>query len=78
MTPIIEIFQTNVDSESIAQTILTEINNLFPELVVNFDLEDCDRILRLVTPSYEYVPKVAAVLLDSGHHCIVLPDNISY
>ena len=35
MTPIIEIFQTNVDSESIAQTILTEINNLFPAINVN-------------------------------------------
>jgi|JI7StandDraft_1071085.scaffolds.fasta_scaffold695799_2 hypothetical protein len=76
MTPIIEIFQTNVDSESIAQTILTEINNLFPELVVNFDLEDCDRILRLVTPSYDFVPKVSAILVDSGYQCEVLPDDI--
>ena len=76
MSPIIEVFQTNIDFEGIARSILAEINNLFPELVVNFDLEDCDRILRLVTPSYEYVPKVAAILVDSGYQCEVLPDDI--
>ena len=76
MSPIIEVFQTNIDSEGKAQSILAEINNLFPELVVNFDLEDCDRILRLVTPSYEYVHKVAAVLVGCGYQCEVLPDEI--
>lgn len=76
MSPIVEVFQTNVESESIAQTILSEINNLFPELEVNFDLEDCDRILRLVTPSYDYVPKVVALMDRCGYLCKVLRDDI--
>jgi len=76
MSSIVEVFQTNVESESIAQTILSEINYLFPELQVNFDLEDCDRILRLVTPSYDYVPQVVAILDRSGYRCEVLRDDM--
>jgi len=76
MSSIIEVFQTNVESESIAQQLLDKINNVFPELVVNFDLEDCDRILRLVTPSHEYIPKVAAIVAGNGYFCEILPDIV--
>ena len=47
MKPQIEIFQTNVSDPSKAQIILNEIETTYPKYEVNFDLEDCDRILRV-------------------------------
>lgn len=42
----LEIFKTNVSSESHAALLLEVLHGLFPEARFNFDLEDCDRILR--------------------------------
>jgi hypothetical protein len=74
MASIIEVFRTNIDSETIAQAIKAEINTMFPELSVNFDLDDSDHIMRLVTPSYDYIPQVAAFVTSNGYECEVLPD----
>ena len=74
MSSIVEVFRTNITSENIALDIVSEIHSMFPEISVNFDLDDCDKILRLVTPSYDYVPKVASVLQNNGYYCEVLPD----
>lgn len=74
MSSIVEVFRTNIASENIALDIVAEIHSMFPEISVNFDLDDCDKILRLVTPSYDYVSKVASVLQSNGYYCEVLPD----
>ena len=71
MSPIIEVFQTNIDSEGKAQSILAEINNLFPELVVNFDLEDCDKILRIEGESF-CPTRITKKMNKLGHKCLVL------
>ncbi len=43
----IEIFKTNVQNQKISGEILIFLKGMFPNLSVNFDLEDCDRILRV-------------------------------
>lgn len=43
----VEIFRTNVTSEKEAVKILTLLKQTFKELTINFDLEDCDNILRM-------------------------------
>jgi len=43
----IEVFKTNVISKRAAKTILKEIGSQQPEYKCNFDLEDCDKILRI-------------------------------
>jgi hypothetical protein len=40
------VFKTNVDSLSKVKRITPKLNSLFPKAKWNFDLEDCDRILR--------------------------------
>ena len=40
------VFKTNVDSSSKVKRIASKWNNLFPNSKWNFDLEDCDCILR--------------------------------
>ena len=45
----IEVFATNITSEGKAKRILTQIEEIFPAYIANFDLEDCDKILRIET-----------------------------
>jgi hypothetical protein len=44
---VVEVFKTNITSEQMANRILKQLTALWPELKVNFDLEDCDKILRV-------------------------------
>lgn len=43
----IEVFRTNVDSYEMAASVVKAISNHFAGLESNFDLGDCDRILRV-------------------------------
>ncbi len=43
----IEVFRTNITNHEIASEIVSELQCRFPLSLVNFDLEDCDRILRI-------------------------------
>jgi len=43
----VEVFATNVGNPADAQRVVTMLSWHFPALLANFDLEDCDRILRL-------------------------------
>lgn len=44
---IVEIFKTNVQKESDRDYVVAVIQNQFPDYKINFDLEDCDKILRI-------------------------------
>ena len=47
----VEIFKTNVLSENAAQSILNQIEALHPHYKCNFDLDDCDKVLRIESAS---------------------------
>jgi tRNA G26 N,N-dimethylase Trm1 len=49
----IEIFKTNVQKKSETNHIIAIIKKQFPDYVINFDLEDCDRILRVEAAKLE-------------------------
>ncbi|WDF60577.1 hypothetical protein PQ462_04205 [Flavobacterium sp. KACC 22758] len=44
---IVEVFKTNVQKESEKNYVIAVIQNQFPDYKINFDLEDCDKILRV-------------------------------
>lgn len=44
---IVEVFKTNVQKESDRDYVIAIIQNQFPDYKINFDLEDCDKILRV-------------------------------
>ena len=67
----VEVFKTNIEDKLVADTLAHELRGLFPGSAVNFDLEDCDRILRVAGAGIA-AEDVAAVLLRSGHRCEVL------
>lgn len=43
----IEVFKTDVPDQKTADSILGQLSYLMPDARVNFDLEDCDNILRI-------------------------------
>ena len=43
----VEIFKTNVHDILHAEQIIDLLNHHFPAFMINFDLHDCDKILRV-------------------------------
>jgi len=67
----VEVFKTNVTYQSQAQGLLTLLRQYFPKSKVNFDLDDCDKILRI--QGDEFCPvKLAELLKTNGFDCDVL------
>ena len=44
---IIEVFKTNVTLKKQASALLKQLTEQYPLFKINFDLQDCDRILRV-------------------------------
>ena len=44
---IVEIFKTSVNNQQLANQIVSNLNQLYPDYQINFDLEDCDKVLRI-------------------------------
>ena len=43
----VEVFKTNVKDKELADTLLDLIHNTYNEYKANFDMEDCENILRI-------------------------------
>ena len=43
----VEVFKTNVKGRGQAADLLTGLSRRFPLCTINFDLDDCDKILRI-------------------------------
>ncbi len=43
----VEVFKTNVQNKIQGEQILKALKKKFPQLKINFDLQDCDKILRV-------------------------------
>ena len=67
----IEVFKTNVQEVEQSVMIVGKLLEHFPNSIVNFDLEDCDKILRVHAASISN-HKIIEVLNSHGFHCEVL------
>ena len=67
----IEVFKTNVQEESQCQVIIAKLLEYFPNSSINFDLEDCDKILRVHSASISN-KKIIELLTTLGYSCEVL------
>ena len=71
----IEVFKTNITDEEVADSIVQLLTWHFPDARINFDLEDCDRILRVeMSVGLLRLDDVAAMVEASGYACEVLED----
>ena len=67
------VFKTTVDNLESVQKLSTRLDSLVGQGRWNFALEDCDRILRIVSTAIR--PETAIKLLtDYGFECCELPD----
>jgi len=72
----IEVFKTNVTQKDQANTLIEQIHKHFMDYKANFDLADCDRILRVKAISGMVQPSLLIRLLnDFGFYAEVLPDD---
>ena len=67
----VEVFKTNVNSISAAQELHTQLQFLFPACKINFDLDDCDRILRIEGGDFN-TDLVTKILSGSNYSCEIL------
>jgi hypothetical protein len=67
----IEIFKTNVEYERQAESLLVLLNQHFPSTEINFDLDDCDRILRVKGENFCPL-NIIKILADKDFECRVL------
>jgi hypothetical protein len=67
----IEVFKTNVEETVQAKRILDILLEHFPDNKINFDLHDCDRILRVEGKSF-CPAKIMTLVMENGFKCNVL------
>ena len=67
----VEVFKTNVIEADEARQVIHELLAHFPEARINFDLEDCDKVLRVENSSID-VEKTVTVVNVIGYQCEVL------
>ncbi|MBC7827662.1 MAG: hypothetical protein H7122_07955 [Chitinophagaceae bacterium] len=72
----IEVFKTNVEDDDLAHMLLDQIHRTFVNYKANFDLQDCDNILRVKsTTSSIQCDCLINLLRDLGFHAEVLTDE---
>ena len=72
----VEVFKTNVTAVADADMLIVELHKAFPFYKVNFDLDDCDHILRVKSMSADINPiPVIALLKAFGFEAKALPDE---
>ncbi len=69
----VEVFKTNVQEAEQSKMIVGKLLEYFPNSIINFDLEDCDKILR-VEGKQICVKTIIEILNIHGLQCEVLTD----
>jgi len=67
----VEVFKTNVQEFSQAQKLVALLRRHFPGSKINFDLDDCDNILRVEGNNLP-IEKVMTLVIEKGFLCSVL------
>ncbi|MCF3109413.1 hypothetical protein LL912_11555 [Niabella sp. CC-SYL272] len=68
----IEIFRTNVFDKATARMLVRNLKRVFPRSKINFDLEDCDRILRIESRQPIDIRRVHFSLKLEGYRADIL------
>ena len=73
----VEVFKTNVSNAGHADMLVGKIHELFADYKANFDLDDCDNILRVASRSGYIEPSSLISFLNyHGFQAEVLTDEI--
>ena len=71
----IEVYVTNVTKKKDSVFLKRELLTLLPTANIHFDLQDCDRILRIENLTSELLPELVIACLErNGFKCELLTD----
>lgn len=68
---VVEVFKTNVTNSEQAQVILIRLKAELPKAQVSFDLEDCDKILRISNETID-LKIINRIARETGIECSML------
>jgi hypothetical protein len=72
----VEVFKTNVQKRSQAHLLVERIHQAFPGCEASFDLEDCDKVLRVAFERETiHTALLLRVLSNHGFYAEILPDT---
>lgn len=72
----VEVFKTDVTDQYHANMIIDQIQKNFTGYTVNFDLEDCDKILRVQSANRMIESgRLISLFKHLGFHAELLPDD---
>lgn len=69
----VEVFKTDINNKTTAKAIIKTLKQSFPTSNFNFDLNDCDKILRTES-RHNINKKIIEVLTNQGFSCEVLEE----
>ena len=67
----VEVFKTNVQKKTQSKMLLCILSEAFPSFKINFDLSDCDKVLRVEGDNME-VLQIMVLVKKHGFHCELL------
>lgn len=67
----IEVFKTDVQNNRQSKLLVKKLEHSIPGSIINFDLDDCDKVLRIEGDSFS--PEAVIKLLNiNGQYCEIL------
>jgi hypothetical protein len=73
----VEVFRTNVNNPGQARKLIEYIHRVFPTYRANFDLADCDKILRVQSQAEVNADGLINVVYRFGFKAEILPDELN-
>jgi hypothetical protein len=67
----VEVFKTNVQKKTQSKMLLRVLSETFPSFKINFDLSDCDKVLRVEGDNMEAL-RIMILVKEYGFKCEVL------
>lgn len=67
----VEVFKTNVQKKGQSKMLLYVLSEAFPSFKINFDLSDCDKVLRVEGDNMETFP-IMVIVKENGFNCEIL------
>ncbi len=72
---IVQVFKTDVQDQLVARRIILFLQQTLSHCRINFDLDDCDRILRIENQQESIAEtRIQLFIASYGHHCEPLQD----
>ena len=67
----VEVFKTNVEKKAQSKMLLCILSEAFPSFKINFDLSDCDKVLRVEGDNIKTL-RIMILVKEYGFKCEVL------